>query len=132
MKKSIMAAVFALLILASASTTFAGADLRTAFDLGEASVLELLRADPQLLKADLGDGMTALHYAAYYGYAEVIDYSLKNGVDINLKDRRGLTPVCFTVLGGRPDMLRKFSGLGADLSVKGPGGQGLFSRLVGP
>jgi ankyrin repeat protein/L-ascorbate metabolism protein UlaG (beta-lactamase superfamily) len=131
MKKSTVIAVFALLILASASTTFAGADLRAAFDQGEAKVLELLKADPQLLKADLGEGMTALHHAAYYGYAEVVDYALKNGVDINLKDRRGLTPVCFTVLSGRPEMLRKFIGLGADLSVKGPGGQGLFFAACG-
>jgi len=131
MKKSTMIAVFALLILASASTTFAGADLRAAFDQGEAKVLELLKADPRFFKADLGDGMTALHYGAQYGYAEVIDYALKNGVDINLKDRRGLTPVCFAVLGGRPEMLRKFIGLGADLSVKGPGGQGLFFAACG-
>ena len=118
MKRSVIIAVFVMVILTSALTVFAQADLKAAFDQGEAKVLELLKADPQLLKADLGDGLTALHYGAYYGYAEVVDYALNHGIELGLKDKRGLTPVWFSVSGGRPAMLRKLIALKADLSVK--------------
>jgi ankyrin repeat protein/L-ascorbate metabolism protein UlaG (beta-lactamase superfamily) len=132
-KKSIIIAILIILVFSAALTlkVFGAVDLRAAFDSGEAKVLELLNADPQLLKADLGTGMTALHYGAYYDYAGVVDYALKHGVELGIKDQRGLTPVWFTVSGKRPAMLRKLIGLGADLSVKNFEDANLLFRACG-
>ena len=106
-------------------------ELETAFEDGDTGkILQLFAADPQLLKADMGAGMTPLHYAAYYGYVPVVDYALKNGVDINIKDSRNLSPVWFSVSGKRPAMLRKLAALGADLSIKNPQGDDMLFRAA--
>jgi ankyrin repeat protein/L-ascorbate metabolism protein UlaG (beta-lactamase superfamily) len=106
-------------------------ELGAAFETGDtAKIVQLLAADPQLLKTDMGDGMTPLHYAVYYGYVPVVDYCLKNGVDLNIKDRRNLSPVWFSVSGKRPAMLKKLAALGADLSVKNPQGDDMLVRAA--
>jgi ankyrin repeat protein/L-ascorbate metabolism protein UlaG (beta-lactamase superfamily) len=78
----------------------------------------------------LGAGMTPLHYGVYFGYVPVVDYALKNGIDINTKDSRGLTPIWFSVSGSRPAMLRKLIALGADLSVKNSEGDDMLFRAA--
>jgi ankyrin repeat protein/L-ascorbate metabolism protein UlaG (beta-lactamase superfamily) len=133
MKKSALTALaVALLMIAPLSRSLRGGeDLRALFETGEtARILEMLAADPQLLKADLGDGMTPLHYAVYFGYVPIVDYALKHGVDLNVKDRRGLPPVWFSVSGSRPAMLRKLIALGADLGAKNPQGDDMLFRAA--
>jgi len=133
MKKFIISALAVILVLAAPlSRSLRGSeDLRTAFENGDTpKILEMLAADPQLLKADMGQGMTPLHYGVYYGYLPVVDYALKNGVDLNLKDKRGLSPVWFSVSGSRPAMLRKLIALGAELSVKNAEGDDLLFRAA--
>ena len=133
MKKSVISALAVILVLAAPlSRSLRGSEgLRTAFENGDtAKILEMLAADPQLLKADMGQGMTPLHYGVYYGYAPVVDYALKNGVDLNIKDKRGLSPVWFSVSGSRPVLLRKLIALGADLSVKNGEGDDMLFRAA--
>ncbi len=133
MKKSVISALVLILVLAAPlSRSLRGSeDLRAAFENGDtAKILGMLAADPQLLKADMGQGMTPLHYGVYYGYAPVVDYALKNGVDLNIKDKRGLSPVWFSVSGSRPAMLRKLIALGADLSVKNGEGDDMLFRAA--
>ncbi len=133
MKSSVSAALVAILVLAAPLSRAAqpAAGLDTLFEAGETvKILELLAADPQLLTADLGDGMTPLHYGAFFGNVPVVDYVLKQGGDINARDRRGLTPVWFTVSGSRPAMLQKLVALGADLSVKNGEGDDLLFRAA--
>ncbi len=133
MKRSIILAVLIIFIFAAtlALNVFGAVDLRAAFDNGEAKVLELLNADPGLLKANLENGMTALHYGAYYGYEAVVDYALKNGRTLGDKDQRGLTPVWFSVSGKRPAMLRKLIALKADLSIKNSEDANMLFRACG-
>jgi len=95
-----------------------------------ASILKILEADPSQLKADLEEGMTPLHYAAYMGNETVFDYMMKRGADLHVKDRRGLTPIWFTVSGGRPAMLKKLIALGADLGVRDAEGNTLLHRAT--
>ena len=105
--------------------------LLKAFEKGEtAAIIQLFKDNPQMMTADLGTGMTSLHYAVYYGNETVVDYALKNGVDLNVKDQRNLTPVWFSVSGGRPAMLKKLIALGADLKVQNPAGDNLLFRAV--
>jgi len=105
--------------------------LLKAFEKGETeAIIQVFKNDPQMMTADLGTGMISLHYAAYYGNETVADYVLKNGIDLHVKDKRNLTPVWFSVSGGRPAMLKKLIALGADLKVQNQAGDNLFFRAV--
>ncbi len=133
MKKFALALLATILVLAAPLSRCprASEDLLPLFAAGEtARILELLAADPQLLYADLGAGMTPLHYGVYYGYVPIVDYALAHGVDLNLQDQRGLSPIWFSVSGSRPAMLRKLIALGADLSVKNPEGDNMLLRAA--
>ncbi len=129
MKKSVVTALAVVLILiAFPSRNLRGnKSLWAAFNSGDTGkILQLLTDNPQLLKADMDEGMTPLHFGVYFGYAPVVDFALKNGIDINIKDKRGLTPVWFSVYRSRPSLLRKLIDLGADLGVKSPDGDSLI------
>jgi len=133
MKKSVLVLLVMILALAAplSPSPRATEDLLPLFAAGETErILELLAADPQLLRADLGEGMTPLHYGVYYGHVPIVDYALAHGMDINMKDRRGLSPVWFSVSGSRPAMLRKLIALGVDLSVKNPEGDNMLFRAA--
>jgi ankyrin repeat protein/L-ascorbate metabolism protein UlaG (beta-lactamase superfamily) len=91
-------------------------------------IMKMLSDSPQLLKQDLGLGMIALHYAAYYGNNTVLDYILKNGVELNHKDNRGRPAVYFAVSGGQPEMVKKLIALGADLNYKNEMDESLLFR----
>jgi ankyrin repeat protein/L-ascorbate metabolism protein UlaG (beta-lactamase superfamily) len=133
MKKSVFTVLAVILVLITpwSRSLLGNQDLEKAFENGNpVKILQLFADNPQLLKTDMGDGMTPLHYGVYYGYIPVVDYALKNGIDLNIKDRRGLTPVWFSVSGIQPAMLRKLIALGADLSVKNPQGDNMLFRAA--
>ncbi len=108
-----------------------GENLLQLFQSGNTTgLLKIFKEDPQQMKADLGNGMTPLHYAAYFGDVSVFDYLMQNGGNLNTLDQRGLTPVWFTVSGQRPVMLRKLIAMGADLSIKNAEGDNLLFRAI--
>ena len=45
------------------------------------------------LDAQDAQGRTAAHGAAMWGYTDVIKFLAKNGADLTIKDKRGLTPL---------------------------------------
>jgi len=133
MKKPVLGplAVILVLILPLSRSLRGSEDLQTVFETGDTvKILQMLAADPQLLKADMGEGMTPFHYGVYYGYVSVVDHALKNGIDLNIKDKRGLSPVWFSVSGKQPAMLKKLIALGADLSIKNPQGDNMLFRAA--
>jgi len=91
-------------------------------------IMKMLSDSPQLLNQDLGLGMIPLHYAAYYGNNTVLDYILKNGIELSYKDNRGRTAVYFAVSGGQPEMVKKLTALGADLNYKNNKNESLLFR----
>ena len=132
-KKSVITVLAVILVvIVTLSRNLSGEEtLGSAFESGDtAKILQLFIDNPQLLKTDMGGGMTPLHFAVYFGYVPVVDYALTNGIDMNIKDRRGLTPVWFSISSSRPNMLRKFIALGADLSVKNPQGDDMLFRAA--
>jgi ankyrin repeat protein/L-ascorbate metabolism protein UlaG (beta-lactamase superfamily) len=131
MKKACFIIPALMLFLAAASFLGANQVLLRAFASGDTiEILKIFEADAQKLEVDMGEGMTPLHYAAYYGNVPVFDYGIQHGLDLNAKDRRGLSAVWFTVSGQRPEMLRKLIALGADLSVKNSQGDNLLFRAL--
>ena len=104
MKKSVFMVLAVILVLIApwSRSLLGNQDLEKAFENGDTvKILQLFADNPQLLKADMGEGMTPLHYGVYYGYIQIVDYALKNGIDLNIKDRR---PSCW------PAVLRKTPG----------------------
>jgi ankyrin repeat protein/L-ascorbate metabolism protein UlaG (beta-lactamase superfamily) len=133
MKRILMLSLAWLLSAAAFAQVAGGNDIIKALEKGETEkVLDMLRQNPDLLGSDLGGegGMTLLHCAVYYGNETVVDYALKNGVDLNVTDRRGLKPIWFAVSGGRPEMLRKLIALKADLGSVNPAGDNMLFRAV--
>lgn len=108
-----------------------GEELLKLFENGNTTeILKIFEGDPQQMKADLGIGMTPLHYSAYFGNVSVFDYLLNKGANLNTKDQRGLTPVWFTVSGQQSAMLKKLMALGADLTIKNAQGDNLLFRAM--
>jgi Ankyrin repeats (many copies) len=94
MKKIIVLALAIFLLFLLSVFPMTNEEVVKAFENGETQkLLDLFGKNPEMLKMDLGAGMTPLHYAAYFGNAQVADYALKNGTELNVKDKRGLTPV---------------------------------------
>jgi ankyrin repeat protein/L-ascorbate metabolism protein UlaG (beta-lactamase superfamily) len=131
LKKSVFFVITACLAALIPAILSGNEALLKALEKGETeAVIQIFKDNPQMMTADLGTGMTSLHYAVYYGNETVVDYVLKNGVDLNIKDKRNLSPVWFSVSGGRPAMLKKLIALGADLKVQNPAGDNLLFRAV--
>jgi ankyrin repeat protein/L-ascorbate metabolism protein UlaG (beta-lactamase superfamily) len=133
MKRILIFSLSWLLSAAAFAQSGGGDDILIALAKGETEkVLDMLRQNPDLLRSDLGGegGMTLLHCAVFYGNEAVVDYALKNGADLNIKDRRGLSPVWFAVSGGRPELLRKLIALKADLGSVNPAGDNMLFRAV--
>ncbi len=69
--------------------------------LGDASRAELLLAEnPELARAVTSQGMTALHYAARAGHANVVRVLLQYEVDVNARDLNGKTALMEACHGG--------------------------------
>jgi ankyrin repeat protein/beta-lactamase regulating signal transducer with metallopeptidase domain len=60
----------------------------------------LLKRDPALVRATTQNGMTALHYAAMAGHADVVEVLIRYGADVNARDSSGKTPLMEASHGG--------------------------------
>ncbi|MCO5297063.1 MAG: ankyrin repeat domain-containing protein [Fimbriimonadaceae bacterium] len=75
-------------------------------------------------------GETILHYAANGGDLEIVKFLVNQGLDVNAKDNRGMTPLMHSVFSsGLPkdkapiEIVRLLIDLGADLDAKDAKGQ---------
>lgn len=82
---------------------------------GHQSMVALLMnhgADPSIKD---GEGSAAIHIAAQYSFWPIVAYLVAKGVDVDVYDTNGLTPLMWSVLRSRgPDTCRVILGLGAD------------------
>ena len=60
------------------------------------------------------NGESGLHLAARHGRAAHLDFLIRRGANMDLRDGRGGTPVMTALTGGRPDMLRRLLRAGAN------------------
>ncbi|CAL8339778.1 unnamed protein product [Arctogadus glacialis] len=70
-----------------------------------------LDAAKSLLKAEdvnrtLEGGRKPLHYAADCGHAEILEYLLSQGADVNAPDKHGLTPLLSAIYEGHLSCVR--------------------------
>lgn len=67
---------------------------------------------------------TPIHWAADYGQVSVIEFLCKQpGVNVNAKDRFGITPLLAAVYENHEEAVKVLLANGADKSVRGPSGE---------
>ncbi len=70
-----------------------------------------------------------IHMAAAFGNADRIEQLLDEGVDVNLRNHDGVTPLMLTALFGRSDAAKLLVDRGADVSSKTKKGESLGDML---
>jgi ankyrin repeat protein len=77
--------------------------LRAAGNGDLANARRLLNHNPNLAFSKNGEGFTALHYAASYGYREIAELLLAKNADVNAKTGKGNTPLHYAASYGHKD-----------------------------
>jgi ankyrin repeat protein/tetratricopeptide (TPR) repeat protein len=83
-----------------------------------AAVKALVEKSPQFVEARDNDGDTPLHYAAYGGNVELINYLIDKGAKLDLQDRQRKTPLHLAATYGRKDAVAALLKRGAALETK--------------
>ncbi|KPP66106.1 myotrophin-like, partial [Scleropages formosus] len=74
----------------------------------------------------LEGGRKPLHYAADCGQADVLEFLLSKGADVNAHDKHGITPLLSATYEGHLACVRILLEKGADKTRKGPDGRCAF------
>ena|SRR5579859_5039673 len=69
------------------------------------------------------DGWTPMHLAAYMGDAEMIKLLARYHAKVDIKDKRGLTPLLWTAFGGKREAAAALLASGADINARGSDGR---------
>ncbi len=78
------------------------------------------RADPN---ERLGDGATALHWAAYWGDAEIVDRLIRAGAKVEVANDLGVTPLLLASTNEDSAVAKRLLAAGADPNAAGRSGQ---------
>ncbi|ADU52308.1 Ankyrin [Thermaerobacter marianensis DSM 12885] len=97
--------------------------LRAGRDGRRRQVLALLDGHPELARAEAPNGITPLHHAARYGWADVAGRLLELGADPNATNRWGLVPLHYAARFGHGPVASLLIEWGARPDVKAKGGQ---------
>jgi CHAT domain-containing protein/ankyrin repeat protein len=77
-----------------------------------------VKTNNQLLESDFSGGNNLLHVAAYYGSEKIVDYLLKQGLDINSRNQLGQTPLHYATMQDRVTIVVKLLSNGAKLDIE--------------
>jgi ankyrin repeat protein len=112
-RPSFLLAVIVWLLLTAPATALAERliDAARAGDARQVQALLKQRAD---VDAATGDGMTALHWAAYGGDRDVARLLIKAGAHVNTRSARGLTPLILAVDNADAVLVTALLNAGAD------------------
>ncbi|MCY4638682.1 MAG: ankyrin repeat domain-containing protein [Acidobacteria bacterium] len=69
------------------------------------------------------DGMTALHWAAYYDDTELVGRLVGAGADVHAANRYGVTPLSLAAENANAEMVEQLLAAGADPNTTLPGGE---------
>ena len=103
----------ALLAAVASQAVAAGPTLIDAVKRGDAAAVRRLVQQLDVNQAK-GDGMTALHWAAYDGHREIASLLIKAGARVNVRSARGLTPLVLAVDHADPELVHLLLEAGAD------------------
>jgi TPR repeat protein len=106
------------LVLFTASSAFADADIFTAASVGAlSSVEEALSTDFNVNSADIF-GNTALLLASENGHLQVVKLLIKRGADVNRQNIYGYSPLLSAVINAHPGVIRELLAGGADIKLE--------------
>jgi len=87
--------------------------------------LDQVRDFVESKRADINkeiDGRPPIHYAADYGQKEVIQYLIEKGVDLNAKDKHGISALLAAIWEGHTDCVKLMIEKGAKKNGNAPDG----------
>lgn len=82
-----------------------GGEIHDAAKQGDlAKVRFLLARDPTLISSKDDSGNTPLHEAVFTAHAEVAEFLLSKGADVNAREKNGATPLILAAMGGKVEI----------------------------
>jgi ankyrin repeat protein len=123
MRRTIKTALWITLVvaLATGAVIFAAADMRVsdAAKMGDVAKVKTLLTQKADVNGAQGDGMTALHWAAFRDDVELMQILLKAGANVKATTRIGaITPLALAAKNGNPEMIEALLAAGADANDK--------------
>ena len=112
-------------IVAALTKSHPALDIFEAASTGNATrVTELLRNDPDLIRAWSPDGGTAMHFACFFRQPEIVKALIAAGADVRVpaKGFGNVTPLHAAVAGRNPDAVEMLLSAGVDPNVRQQGG----------
>jgi ankyrin repeat protein len=86
------------------------------------AALKLIASGTDVRARDV-DGTTALHWAAHYADADLVDKLIKAGAEVNVSNDYGSSPMMEAAMIGSADVLKLLLKAGADVESPNPEGQ---------
>ncbi|CAG2112218.1 unnamed protein product [Medioppia subpectinata] len=116
----------------SFTSTMSSSDLVWSLKNGDLdSVKELFESKKVDVNASL-DGRSAIHYAADYGHKDIIEYLIGKGVELNVVDKHGITPLLAAIWEGHTECVRLMIAGGAHKSGQTPDGKNYLEAAEKP
>jgi uncharacterized protein len=114
-----------MLLLGAISLSAAGSSARLAdaAEQRDPSGIRALLEQHADVNAPQADGMTALHWAAYYDDLETVEFFVRAGANVKAENRYGVTPLSLACTNGNAAMVALFLEAGADPNAALPGGE---------
>lgn len=122
-KSLLQIAVVVSLSAATLLASGANAYLADAAEQRDHKTLHELITKGASVDADQIDGMTALHWAAYYDDLEMVTMLLEADADVSVTSRYGLTPLSLACTNGNGEMIEDLLDSGADPNTTLIGGE---------
>ncbi len=87
-------------------------------DSEEKELIDIISTLDNINMKGLADGRTLLIHSAFYNCFKIAEYLLKNGADINAKDKTGFTPLHAAVSSQNTEMVEFLISNGASVIEK--------------
>jgi ankyrin repeat protein len=85
-----------------------GQDIHEAAEKGDVATLKvLLERNPELINGKDFYGETSLHYACVRGHIDVVEFLIKKGANLHVKDNDEFSPLHFATGSGHKEVVSK-------------------------
>ena len=106
---------------------------RAAYDGNIEAVKQHLAAGTDVnVKNEDDNGMTPLHYAAFFSHRQIAELLIATGADVNAKEEDGMTPLHVAAHKGHKEIAELLIATGADVNAKNGDGTEPASTLMTP
>lgn len=115
-----------------ASSSRPPATIYEAAKIGDRAAAERFLSDSVGIDSKDRFGMTALHYAAAYGHAEIVELLLAEGADVDAANAAGGTPLGVAAMGvgASERVARLLIAKGANVNARNPDGRTVLHKAV--